>query len=465
MEHAPRKFPQDGVAGGQDPPVSKPTFAGSGWTGSSDYGQDYVNALSVDYSWMYDDGYPSDGSTPANTSCTSATARGCWGHRDSLLGAFSALPDLTMGATGQGSIWVVVLYGTTDPPPSYVYTWSTISSQPFTTAPAPGPTPTTTTAPNPTTTVAPARPVTTCPAYVGADTAGVVARLAGPDRDATAIAVSQAGYPTAGSASTVTLASDANYPDALVGGPLAVAENGPLLVTPPGGLKADVEAEIKRVLPVGDTVNVLGGTLALSAAVSNRLTADGYKVRRIQGPDRYATAVKVATVLGSPSTIFEATGHGYADALVAGPAAVEFHGAILLTNGDVQATATAAYLAAHPGPDVAVGGDAAAADPSAASIVGADRYQTAVMLTHDFFSSPTSMGFATGDAFTDALAGSPAEARAGTGLLLVPSCGALPAEVASYLSGDGKSITAGTLYGGDYAVSPGVLTQINGAFG
>ena len=57
-----------------------------------------------------------------------------------------------------------------------------------------------------------------------------VSRVAGTDRIATAVAVSQGSFP-AGNAGAVVLARADDYPDALVGGPLAAAKNAPLLLT------------------------------------------------------------------------------------------------------------------------------------------------------------------------------------------------------------------------------------------
>ena len=73
--------------------------------------------------------------------------------------------------------------------------------------------------------------------------------------------------------------------------------------------------------------------------------------------------------LGNPTTVLEATGLNFPDALAGGPAAIEDGAAILLTNGKVQAAETSAYLAAHTGGShFALGGPAAAADPSAVAI-------------------------------------------------------------------------------------------------
>ena len=88
-------------------------------------------------------------------------------------------------------------------------------------------------------------------------------------------------------------------------------------------LDPGVEVEIERALPVGDTVYVLGGDLALSPDIDATLEGLGYRVVREAGVDEYATAVDIAQQLGNPSTIFEATGLSFYDALSAVPAAIE----------------------------------------------------------------------------------------------------------------------------------------------
>ena len=293
-----------------------------------------------------------------------------------------------------------------------------------------------------------------------------VTRLAGADRIATAVAVSPASFPDARSAGAVVLARSDNFADALAGTPLAAAKSGPLLLNPPfGGLDGRVETEIARVLPPGGTVWVLGGAAALSTIVDAQLQADGYRVARVAGRDRYATAVAVAHQgLGDPPTVLEATGLNFPDALAGGAAAAKAHAAVLLTAGVVMPTSTAAYLRAHPGDTrYALGGPAAAADPSATSIVGADRYGTATAVANGFFSAPTAIGAASGTTFPDALAGGANAVRAGGPLLLVDPSGPLPASVQSYLADNATSLAQGWLYGGASAVGDDVLMEIRQA--
>jgi len=291
---------------------------------------------------------------------------------------------------------------------------------------------------------------------------GSITRLAGLDRDATSVAVSQAGFPTAGSAAAIVLATDSAYPDALAGTPFAAAKHAPLLLTGPSSLAAPVVAEISRAAPKGSTVYLLGGTAALGSSIDGQVQALGDTPQRLAGPNRFATAVAIAGALGDPPSILEATGLGFPDALSAGAAAVASKAAVLLTNGSSQAPETAAYVNAHNGDTrTAVGGPAAAADPSAAPVVGADRYATSVLVARQFFAAPTTLGFASGSAFPDALSGGANIGGVGGPLLLVPSCGSLPSSLSGYLTTVSAGVTGGFLYGGSLAVGDDVLGQLD----
>jgi putative cell wall-binding protein len=267
----------------------------------------------------------------------------------------------------------------------------------------------------------------------------------------------------------VVLARSDFFSDALAGGPLAAKVGGPLLITPGAPLSSSldsrVQSEIERVLPAGGTVYILGGPLALSTDVDGALEGLGYVTRRIAGADEYATAVDVAEQLGDPSTIFEATGLDFPDALSAVPAAIATGGAILLTDGTAQAPETASYLAAHPNDTrYAVGGPLAAygADPTATPVYGEDLYATSAAVASTFFAAATKFGVATGVDFPDALSGGVfmgAQATRGPMLLVQPS-GSLPPSVAGYLSGVASTLAQGYLFGGPLAVGADVISEL-----
>ncbi len=300
-------------------------------------------------------------------------------------------------------------------------------------------------------------------------------QIFGQDAIGTAIAVSQVEFPTVGSAKAVVLARSDFFSDALAGGPLAAAMGGPLLITPGASLSTSldprVQAEIQRVLPGGDTVYILGGDLAVSPDIDIALENLGYKVVRVAGADEYATAVDIAETLGNPTTIFEATGLNFPDALSAVPAAIENHGAILLTDGTTQAPETAAYLAANPNDTrYAIGGPlaAAGADPTAIAVYGSDEYATSAAVANQFFPGANLFGAATGLNYPDALAGGVFMAtggRLGPILLLDPSANPpVPSAIAAYLATLSTG-TQGFVFGGPLAIPGAVLADIQAAVG
>ena len=119
----------------EDPSLSNPhAIAGAtgGWTANWAAA---VNVLDANYSWMYVDGWAGKGYT-FNFECTSARARGCWGHRNDILANASNLPcyaktcSLIMGAGSVIDNWdktfnsysqLIVQVAGTMPP--LIYTW------------------------------------------------------------------------------------------------------------------------------------------------------------------------------------------------------------------------------------------------------------------------------------------------------------------------------------------------------
>ena len=281
----------------------------------------------------------------------------------------------------------------------------------------------------------------------------VAPRLAGPDRIATAIRVSQAAFPQAGSAGAVLLARDDGFADALAGTPLAAVHHAPILLTDTATLDPATQAEVQRVLPVGGTVYFLGGADALDDGIAADLEALGYKTDRIAGPDRYATAAAIADALGDPTTVLLADGTTFPDALAAGAAAARLNGAVLLTDGPLMHPSTQAWLLAHPPTTVyAVGGPAATADPAARDIAGDTCYGTAADVASQFFPNPTLIGLASGTNYADALTGGATVAESG-GPIILTDPATLPAETQTYLESVRSSLATIDVFGGSDAIS------------
>lgn len=94
-----------------------------------------------------------------------------------------------------------------------------------------------------------------------------VVRLAGPDRYATAVEISQRTFEFG--AATVYVATGVSFADALVVGPVAANAPGPVLLVEPDRVPGVVAAELRRLAP--STVVILGGPAAVSGAAEGQL--------------------------------------------------------------------------------------------------------------------------------------------------------------------------------------------------
>ena len=287
--------------------------------------------------------------------------------------------------------------------------------------------------------------------------------LSGASRVETAVAISQASFPTDGSADAVVLAR-ADVPfDALAATPLAADKNGPLLLTQSTELHPAALAEIQRVLPAGGTVWITGGESALSAGVAEALTEAGFVVARLSGPSRVETALAVADEIGDPAAVLVASAESFADALSAGAAAAAADGLVVLTGTDALHPAVQAYLAGLTGVEVhAVGGPAAAVAPDATPHVGSGREATSVLVAEAFFDGPPMVGVARNDDPADALSGGAHAALAG-GPVLLTGTDLLHPTVEEYLCS--QQGADGFVYGGPSAISPSVVDAITARLG
>ena len=177
---------------------------------------------------------------------------------------------------------------------------------------------------------------------VDAYTAGPVTRLAGADRYATAVAVSQATFAPGVPAAFV--ATGVSFPDALSAGPAAVQMGGPVLLTTHGALPPVVRDELARLQP--QRIYLLGGTGAVSETVRQQLQAySSVPVVRLWGADRFETSVVVSrTFFSRPPAAYLATGFNFPDALSTVPAAGRANAPLLLVGQATVPTVVRAEL-------------------------------------------------------------------------------------------------------------------------
>ena len=296
------------------------------------------------------------------------------------------------------------------------------------------------------------------PAALGADE--TLERIAGSNRWATAVEISQEGWTSAG---TVILANGRNYPDALAGVPYAHALNAPVLLTEADSLVAATKAEITRL--GANKVIILGGTGVISAAVEDEIKGMGLEVERISGADRFETAANVAKKLAptGAETVVLAFGRGYADALAAGSyAAINGYPILLTEKNSIPEATTKAIEELGVTKVIVVGGTGAIAAntvadlPGVTRVSGANREATSVALAKHFNLKNQKYFIATGDGFADAITGAVLAAKEGTGILLVRA--AFPAVVGEFFSD--ATVTEVVIFGGTSAVSSALAADI-----
>lgn len=264
-------------------------------------------------------------------------------------------------------------------------------------------------------------------------------RLSGDGRISTAVAVSQFAHPDG--AQVAFLASASRPADALAAVPLAYAWQAPVLLSEGSRLDAMTEAELDRL--DAEEVVLVGGVAAMGPAVAAQVAANGHDVRRVAGPDRFATAAAVARLLdeehpGAPPEVFLAGSdpvddRGWPDAIAVGPLSARAGAPVLLTAPTVLSEPTRAALQEAPGvPVVVVGGPGAVSEEVVRAIEseghavrrlsGSDRYATALAASREVMGrrqaageEPPEVWVATGESFSDALSAGPAA----TGGLLV----------------------------------------------
>lgn len=283
-------------------------------------------------------------------------------------------------------------------------------------------------------------------AVVGVDVyAPDTVEIAGLNRIDTAVAVSAFGWTQADS---VVIATAWQFPDALVGGPLATLLGAPILLTQPDSLPPAVAAEITRL--GATSAIVLGGTGAIGDGVIDDLVGLGLsrsQVVRIGGTDRYDTARLVAhricDATGPGGRVAIAVGTNYPDALSVSALAGRLGMPIVLTPGGTLSPAAAEVIDTYAMTEALIVGGVGAVSatvegqlPDPVRIGGADRYETAALLGE--YATRFGLGYqdifvATGADFPDALAVGPLAARL-NGTLVLATRDVVPAATGAFVA-------------------------------
>lgn len=280
------------------------------------------------------------------------------------------------------------------------------------------------------------------------------------------------------------LGRDDAFADSLAGSPLTA--DGPLLFTATDALAEEVAAELQRVLTPGATVYLLGGEAALSAAVSEAVTALGLTPRRLSGPSRFETSVAVAREVislgGSTDEVLVARGNApadnptaaWADSVSGGAHAAAAFVPVVVTPSDAVHPAVADLVAETGASAILLGGTAAlgpdveAGLPGATRVAGSSRADTAARIATDLIGLDTEGprtvllfdGFSD-DGWTFGLAGAGLAADLG-GALLMAQADSLPPQTAALLSHCGDTpVVEAIVLGWTGVIADSVLSEVD----
>ncbi|WP_180954405.1 cell wall-binding repeat-containing protein [Bacillus sp. V5-8f] len=226
---------------------------------------------------------------------------------------------------------------------------------------------------------------------------------------------------------TVVIARGDMFPDALAGGPLASMEGAPILLTRTAALPDSVKNTIANL--GAERAIILGGTGSVSANVEDELAELGVtEIERIGGADRFVVAAGVAEAVSEYSeadTAIIASGLVFPDALSASGIAGLEGMPILPVRSDRIPDPIQTFIKNHPEIEafIVVGGPSTVKESVISQIrqlrngayveriSGQDRYEVALNVAEfgmEYFDMNIStLTFARGDVFADALSGAP----------------------------------------------------------
>jgi putative cell wall-binding protein len=268
-----------------------------------------------------------------------------------------------------------------------------------------------------------------------------ISRIFGKDRYAVSGNVSSSlrywGY---GNGSIIIARGDL-FPDALSGAPLAFAEEAPILLTKTKSLSQSV---IWKIEDLGaDKAIILGGTSSVSPEVEGQLKKLGVKeIDRISGKDRFAVSASVAERVveyEKSDTAIIASGEVFPDALSASTLAGPTGMPILLVKSGSIPDSIQTFIKKHPEIKsfIIVGGPVAVKDSVVTKlkelrrgafvkrIGGNDRYDVSINIAKyamdNYGIDLSTVVFARGDLFPDALSGAPLANFFNAPILLTPT--------------------------------------------
>jgi putative cell wall-binding protein len=288
---------------------------------------------------------------------------------------------------------------------------------------------------------------------------GQVNRIAGGNRYDTSAKTALNAYPEG--AETVIIArgdDEGNFADALAASYLAGVEKAPILLTNPGSLPQEIEEAIEQL--GAKKAYVLGGELAVSQGVANKLTSLELEVERITGNNRYATAAAIAAKGGPADTAIVVSGFAPADSLVAGSLAFSREYPILLVDKNSVPVETKKAIA-DLGIEkiIVIGGENAVSNAVYSELKAEERYagqsriETSLDVAEQAFAEAKDFSIVGYLKLADAVGA----AVSGNPIIYVKDN---ISDVEGYLTGAATADTNFTIFGGTLAVSDTVENEL-----
>ncbi|MDR1774064.1 MAG: family 10 glycosylhydrolase [Clostridioides sp.] len=231
-----------------------------------------------------------------------------------------------------------------------------------------------------------------------------VQQLIGADRFDTAVKISEKGWPNG--ADTVVIVNGNSVVDGITSTPLATTNNAPILLVDKDNIPNSTLAQLKKLNP--SKVIFVGGKNVISDKVIDSVKSIKSEIttKRLEGLDRYQTALAVAKEIASTndiSKIYITSGTGTADAIsIASKAGVDKQ-PIILTSKDSIDSNTFEWIKENSSSDVYfIGGGAVISDSviskvdsivtkdvSKNRVAGSDRQATNAEVIKKFYSDTT----------------------------------------------------------------------------
>ena len=266
--------------------------------------------------------------------------------------------------------------------------------------------------------------------------------------------------------SSVIVAKDSDFADALSGSYLAARKNCPILLINDSNHE-EAYAYIRNNLSDGATIYILGSATAVSDAFETGLSSDPYTIVRLAGSSRYMTNLAILKEAGMTEShdVFVVTGSGFADSLSSAAIGLPI---LMIDNSKTSLKSSQKnWLQENDINNIYILGETASVNASLAKVLkscckkvtrigGSSRWKTTRMVAEKFFPETEYVTLATGNDFADGLIASPLAYALKSPLLMVASN--KTAEAKTYI--EARNVTKAYIIGSKDSISDAAARKI-----